>query len=148
MNNELFRPRGLYCLVVAHSNRAEERVTQESIAASVGSRIGSKPDTMGDRFKTTFRNSDGKYGPVEFPVSAELVFPGLDAAATGANDQSSPKSGFSRVLEKYGAHRDRKRTAKWVSLVTFIHLLEQFAVILTQFLFIRSERTQILLWKQ
>jgi hypothetical protein len=132
MNNELFRPRGLYCLVVAHSNRAEERVTQENIAASVGSRIESKSDTMGDRFKTTFRNSDGKYGPVEFPVSAELVFPGLDAA-TGANNQSSSKSGFSRVLEKYGAHRDRKRTAKWVSFVTFIRLLEHFAMILIQF---------------
>jgi hypothetical protein len=116
MNNELFRPRGLYCLVVAHNNRAEERVTHENIAASVGSRIESKSDTMGDRFKTTFRNSDGKYGPVEFPVSAELVFPGLDAA-TGVNDQSLSKSGFSRIL-KYGAHRDRKRTAKWVSLVT------------------------------
>ncbi|KAH8678276.1 hypothetical protein BX600DRAFT_431563 [Xylariales sp. PMI_506] len=113
MNNELFRPRGLYCLVVAYNNRAEERVTQENIAANIGSRIESESDTMGEKFKATFRNSDGKYGPVEFPVSAELVFPGLDNA-TGANYQSSSKNGFSRILEKYGAHRDRKRTAKWI----------------------------------
>ncbi|KAI1157939.1 hypothetical protein F5B18DRAFT_643024 [Nemania serpens] len=114
MNTELFRPRGLYCLIVAHSNTAEEQVTQDNIAASVGSRVDPKTLTFGDRFKTNFRNSDGTFGPIEFPASAELVFPGLEDAI-GSNTHSAPKkSGFARAMERYGARRDRKRTSKWM----------------------------------
>ncbi|KAI1186487.1 hypothetical protein F5B17DRAFT_403565 [Nemania serpens] len=114
MNTDLFRPRGLYCLIVAHSNTAEEQVTQDNIAARIGSRIDPKPSTFGDRFKTNFRNSDGTFGPIEFPVSAELVFPGLDSATNGTADSAPKKSGFARAIERYGARRDRKRTAKWM----------------------------------
>lgn len=119
MNTDLFRPRGLYCLIVAHSNTAEEQVTQDNIAARIGSRIDPKPSTFGDRFKTNFRNSDGTFGPIEFPVSAELVFPGLDSATNGTADSAPKKSGFARAIERYGARRDRKRTAKWVCMVKF-----------------------------
>ncbi|KAI1420663.1 hypothetical protein F5Y12DRAFT_771955 [Xylaria sp. FL1777] len=110
MNTELFRPRGLYCLIVAHSNRTEEQITQVNIAASVGTRIDPKTATFGDRFKTNFRNADKTFGPIEFPESAELVFPGLDSAVSDA----SVKGRFTRAMERYGARRDRKRTAKWI----------------------------------
>ncbi|KAI1118012.1 hypothetical protein F5Y14DRAFT_400839 [Nemania sp. NC0429] len=114
MNTELFRPRGLYCLIVAHSNTAEEQVTQDNIAASIGSRVDPKTLTFGERFKTNFRNSDGTFGSIEFPASAELVFPGLDGGQ-GSNAHGTPqKSGFARAMERYGARRDRKRTAKWI----------------------------------
>ncbi|KAI1809727.1 hypothetical protein GGS20DRAFT_590303 [Poronia punctata] len=113
MNNELFRPRGLYCLIVAYNNSAGEQVTQDNIAAKIGNRIDAKDDTFGDRFKTNFRNSDGTFGALEFPASAELVFPGLEHE--GDDDPDGPrKSGFARVVAKYAAHRDRKRTAKWM----------------------------------
>ncbi|KAI1288835.1 hypothetical protein F5Y03DRAFT_379096 [Xylaria venustula] len=113
MNAELFRPRGLYCMVVAYSNSAAERVTQESIAASASTRMEA-PTTFGAKFKTNFRNADGKSGPIEFPISAELVFPGLDGAADSSGQSSPKKSGFGRAMERYGARRDRKRTAKWI----------------------------------
>ncbi|KAI0205196.1 hypothetical protein F4808DRAFT_448259 [Astrocystis sublimbata] len=113
MNAELFRPRGLYCMVVAHSNSASERVTQESIAVSASKRMET-PATLGERFKTNFRNADGKSGAVEFPESAELVFPGLEDAMANNGQGATKKSGFARAMEKYGARRDRKRTAKWI----------------------------------
>jgi hypothetical protein len=124
MNTELFRPRGLYCLIVAHSNTAEEQVTQEKIAASIGTRIDPKTLTFGDRFKTNFRNADGTFGPIEFPASAELIFPGLEGAV-GSNAEDAPKkNAFARAMERYGARRDRKRTAKWVCITTFALLSE------------------------
>jgi hypothetical protein len=114
MNNELFRPRGLYCMIVAYNNSAGEQVTQDNIAAKIGNRIDAKDDTFGDRFKTNFRNADGTFGALEFPASAELIFPGLERGAGGNDPEGAKKSGFARVMEKYAAHRDRKRTAKWV----------------------------------
>ncbi|TGJ86609.1 hypothetical protein E0Z10_g2170 [Xylaria hypoxylon] len=113
MNIELFRPRGLYCLIVAHSNASEKQLTQDNVVANIGSRI-EPATTFGDRFKTNFRNADGKFGPVEFPASAELVFPILDEAV-GTNAESvAKKNAFARVIERYGARRDWKRTAKWI----------------------------------
>ncbi|KAI0972190.1 hypothetical protein F4678DRAFT_429555 [Xylaria arbuscula] len=113
MNAELFRPRGLYCMIVSYSNSAAERVTQESIAASANTRM-EVPTTFGEKFKTNFRNADGKAGPIAFPVSAELVFPGLDGVADSSEQSAPEKSGFARAMERYGARRDRKRTAKWI----------------------------------
>ncbi|KAI0506612.1 hypothetical protein F5B22DRAFT_660160 [Xylaria bambusicola] len=110
MNAEMFRPRGLYCLIVAYSPSAKEQVTQENIAAAVGTRTEASTATFGDRFKNNFRNSDGSFGSLEFPTSAELIFPGLETAP----GDGPKKSGFARVMERYGARRDRKRTAKWI----------------------------------
>ncbi|KAI0417749.1 hypothetical protein F5X98DRAFT_339460 [Xylaria grammica] len=113
MNAELFRPRGLYCLIVAHSNASEKQLTQDNIVANIGSRI--EPETtFGDKFKTKFRNADGKFGPVEFPASAELIFPILDDALGTDAESVAKKSGFARAMERYGARRDWKRTAKWI----------------------------------
>ncbi|KAI8630347.1 hypothetical protein F5Y19DRAFT_429761 [Xylariaceae sp. FL1651] len=114
MNAELFRPRGLFAMVVAHSSTSAERITPEDIAASAGARAHGST-SLGDKF----RNADGKYGPLDFPESAELVFPGLEGAADGNGNgngqESAPaKNGFARAMERYGAHRDRKRTAKWI----------------------------------
>ncbi|KAI0854515.1 hypothetical protein F4860DRAFT_499194 [Xylaria cubensis] len=110
MNTELFRPRGLFAMVVAYSNRSAERVTEADIAASAGARVDGST-SMGDKF----RNADGQFGPFEFPETAELVFPGLDGAAGGNGQGSAPaKHGFARAMARYGARRDRKRTAKWI----------------------------------
>ncbi|KAI0867404.1 hypothetical protein GGS24DRAFT_495367 [Hypoxylon argillaceum] len=112
MNTELFRPRGLYCLIVAHSNGSENQLTQDNIVVSIGSRAEPKTEFR-ERFKENFRNADGKFGPVKFPASAELVFPVLDTvAANDANVATTTK--FKRVMQRYGAYRDRKCTAKWI----------------------------------
>ncbi|KAI0535029.1 hypothetical protein GGR58DRAFT_26179 [Xylaria digitata] len=113
MNIELFRPRGLYCLIVAHSNESKKQLTQNNIVASIGSRIEPKT-TLGEKFKANFRNADGKFGPAEFPASAELVFPILDDAIDADAEDAARKSGFARAAERYGARRDWKRTAKWI----------------------------------
>ncbi|KAI1120992.1 hypothetical protein F5Y10DRAFT_289087 [Nemania abortiva] len=112
MNNELFRPRGLYCLIVAHSGVSEKQLTQDNVAANIRSRMEPKTE-FGEKFRENFRNSDGKFGPIEFPASAELVFPILDGAV-GSNPESAAKSRFARAMERYGARRDRKGTAKWI----------------------------------
>ncbi|KAI1733381.1 hypothetical protein F4680DRAFT_441904 [Xylaria scruposa] len=110
MNAELFRPRGLFAMVVAHSNRSTDRVTEADITASAGARVDG-PKSMGDKL----RNADGKFGPFEFPETAELVFPGLDCAPNSNGQGSAPgKNRFARAMARYGARRDRKRTAKWI----------------------------------
>ncbi|KAJ8129872.1 hypothetical protein O1611_g3760 [Lasiodiplodia mahajangana] len=112
MNDGLFRPRGLYCLIVAHSDGSGKQLTQDNIAANIVSRMEPKTE-FGERFRDNFRNADGKFGPVEFPASAELVFPVLDGIV-GNNAEGVAKSRFARAMERYGARRDRKGTAKWI----------------------------------
>ncbi|KAI0144624.1 hypothetical protein GGR57DRAFT_507318 [Xylariaceae sp. FL1272] len=110
MNAELFRPRGLFAMVVAYSNRSAERVTEADIAASAGARVDGST-SMGQKL----RNADGKFGPFEFPETAELEFPGLAGAVDDNGHGTAPaKTGLAKAMARYGARRDRKRTAKWI----------------------------------
>lgn len=105
MNNELFRPRGLYCLVMTYDNTSREIIKQadmEKIAATT------------EPGKRTYRTSDGRQGPFEFPAAAQLIFPELDAALAEALETEEPKKqgAFAKKMESISAYFDRKAQFK------------------------------------
>ncbi|KAK8061640.1 hypothetical protein PG994_008006, partial [Apiospora phragmitis] len=76
MNNELFRPRGLYCLVMAYDIKSRSNVVQFDLRAdhSAASIEPSPPSPQTTQSQARFRSNDGVVGAAQFPVSAELVF--------------------------------------------------------------------------
>ncbi|KAI0161949.1 hypothetical protein GGR52DRAFT_146861 [Hypoxylon sp. FL1284] len=112
MNEELFMPRGLYCLIMAYrpdTGKARQRqgtIAQLNIDAATGSHAGSS-----DRY----RSNDGAMGPIEFPRSADLVFPGLEEAwRQEQQDEGSIGDGFLKAFERFKDRRDLKAQKKYL----------------------------------
>lgn len=112
MNEELFRPRGLYCLIMAYwpdtgkTSARQGTLTQLDINAAT-----SAPPGTSNRY----RSNDGTMGPIEFPESAELVFPGLEEASR--DDKGGEGSIGDTVLkgfERFKGRRDLKAQRKYV----------------------------------
>ncbi|KAK4696315.1 hypothetical protein P7C71_g1578, partial [Lecanoromycetidae sp. Uapishka_2] len=113
INDEFFRPRGLYCLVMTWD--PDSAVTHSSI--DVTSTITASLNHSGgmDKIKNNLRSSSGTtYGEVDFPQAAPLIFPALDnlAGQTGEEairkrDKIKKKANF--VDEYY----DRRAQAKY-----------------------------------
>ncbi|KAF2997742.1 hypothetical protein E8E14_004296 [Neopestalotiopsis sp. 37M] len=84
MNDELFRPRGLYCLVMAYdTNSHSEHTPQNPGTGTVGLISRSAGNASFGTWEKVGSN-DGITGAPDFPVPAELVYPGLlDATPTG-----------------------------------------------------------------
>ncbi|KAI0474187.1 hypothetical protein GGR56DRAFT_650654 [Xylariaceae sp. FL0804] len=100
MNDELFRPRGLYCLILAYDPSSRDTVVQQNI--STGQQTDNKPGK--------YRNHDGTTGPVQFPATAELVFPGLEDEYHG----SGVKGYFSKMVAGYQHRSDAKAQKKYL----------------------------------
>ncbi|KAI1141420.1 hypothetical protein F5Y05DRAFT_409976 [Hypoxylon sp. FL0543] len=70
MNEELFQPRGVYCLIMAYAPHSQKTLTQKEVDARLGGAQNG-----------SYRNHDGQMGSIDFPTSAELIYP--------ENEQSS-----------------------------------------------------------
>ncbi|KAI0382306.1 hypothetical protein F5Y04DRAFT_52503 [Hypomontagnella monticulosa] len=103
MNDELFRPRGLYCLILAYNPESKSALLQEDLNAH-----------FGDNSRSEYRSNDGMTGSVQFPASAELVFPSLeDSSSDEQEGESSLKGSFMKALEGYSERRDLKAQRKY-----------------------------------
>ncbi|KAI1387592.1 uncharacterized protein F4822DRAFT_287953 [Hypoxylon trugodes] len=112
MNDELFRPRGLYCLIMAYSVNFDKPTNQRDFNSSMNARTDSR---------STYRSNDGMSGGIEFPVSAELVFPDLEDSSddeqveqTGQKPESSMMGSLSKTFENLKDKRDIKAQRKYV----------------------------------
>ncbi|KAI8964465.1 hypothetical protein F5Y11DRAFT_315769 [Daldinia sp. FL1419] len=109
MNDELFRPRGLYCFIMAYNPESKNTLIQQDINAGSSSQANARSE---------FRSNDGITGPIEFPASAELVFPDLEDSSSDDDDDddkgSSSKSGFSKTFEAFNERRDLKAQRKYL----------------------------------
>ncbi|KAK7915184.1 hypothetical protein PG985_012887 [Apiospora marii] len=107
MNDELFRPRGLYCLIMAYDIRSRSDVVQfdlgadQNITAAGPSPVPSPTPTPGtSHSQGRFRSNDGIAGAAEFPASAELVFldphndppPAYDDGSSSSSSSDNEKS--------------------------------------------------------
>ncbi|KAF3068462.1 hypothetical protein GL218_08251 [Daldinia childiae] len=106
MNDELFRPRGLYCFIMAYSPESNNTLIQQDLNAGTSNRENSHSE---------FRSNDGITGPIEFPASAELVFPDLeDTSSDEEGDESGTKSGFSNSFDGFNERKDLKAQRKYL----------------------------------
>ncbi|KAK8132303.1 hypothetical protein PG999_000476, partial [Apiospora kogelbergensis] len=78
MNDELFGPHGLYCLIMAYDINSRSNVVQFDLGTEHNAAPGpvSPPETPieAGHSQARFRAHDGILGAAQFPVSAELVF--------------------------------------------------------------------------
>ncbi|EXJ77121.1 hypothetical protein A1O3_10279 [Capronia epimyces CBS 606.96] len=105
MNEELFKPRGLYALLMTYKPTSSESVVGVDMKQSVASSIMSR--NSGQR--TKFRTASGKtYGDAELPECAPLVFPALDAA-----NPEQKQNAFKRAGAFMSDYRDRRARAQF-----------------------------------
>lgn len=114
MNQEFFKPRGLYCLIITYKPEASASHASVDITQAIDN--FDSPAASG--FKQGLRNirlSSGKtYGELEMPEAAPLIFPALDAlqdsnTAAAVQQQNKLKSSQKFVAEYF----DRRAQAKW-----------------------------------
>ncbi|KAM5349135.1 hypothetical protein ACJ41O_008958 [Fusarium nematophilum] len=75
-NDEFFRPRNLYCLIMTYSPDTDEPHEETNVCSTIATSLN--PSTS-QKLYGKLRESSGKtYGEVELPEAAPLVFPVLD----------------------------------------------------------------------
>ncbi|OCL03483.1 hypothetical protein AOQ84DRAFT_325915 [Glonium stellatum] len=113
MNEKLFQPRGLYCLVMAFKPDAERPVTTGQV--NIGNLIAKYSQPAESKVKDTMsklRVSSGKtYGELEMPEAAPLIFPALDQMAAGADGKKPNK--LQRGSEFVANYMDRRAQANY-----------------------------------
>ncbi|KAI2627810.1 hypothetical protein GGR54DRAFT_590517 [Hypoxylon sp. NC1633] len=107
MNDELFRPRGLYCLIMAYCPNSDKTFGQGDLNHHINTPAGTKGK---------FRSNDGVIGSIEFPVSAELLFPDLEDYLSDDEQESEGgmKGTISKALESFKERRDIKAQRKYL----------------------------------
>lgn len=116
INNEFFRPRGLYCLVLTWKPESAETTSEVNLTTTISSSFSPKHSGVGS-IKDRFRSSDGKtHGALAFPDVSPLIFPALDKLAAGNDKKDERKrnklNDGKNFVEDY---LDRRAQAKYVS---------------------------------
>lgn len=116
MNNEFFKPRGLYCLIITYkpdSSAAHEALDiNKAISSSLNPAEG-KMKALGQ----SMRLSSGKtYGEMELPEAAPLIFPALDRVAADTSAEGVKKQTKLKSSQKFVAdYFDRRAQASYAA---------------------------------
>ncbi|KAG8531975.1 uncharacterized protein KY384_003611 [Bacidia gigantensis] len=105
MNEKLFKPRGLYAMIMAYkptSSEASQLVDVNThVASSVAQRDG--------HHKSSFKTSSGKtHGEAQMPDAAPLVFPKLEKAG-----DEEKKNAFKRSADFMSSYGDKRAQAEF-----------------------------------
>jgi len=110
MNNEFFKPRGLYCLIMTYKPDS----TQLHARIDINETISSSMTPASSSTKQTFKNlrlSSGKtYGELELPEAAPLIFPALDSLPDSEKEKQSKMKASKKFVADY---YDRRAQAKF-----------------------------------
>ncbi|KAF9882678.1 hypothetical protein FE257_005652 [Aspergillus nanangensis] len=112
INQELFRPRGLYCLVMTWKPDSDAAVSSFNMNTAISTSMDQGGAGFFNKMKHTFKSSNGKpYGDGAFPESAPLIFPGLDELAQqgsqGADKLKQTESGKRAFVGDYFDRRSQ-----------------------------------------
>jgi hypothetical protein len=116
MNNEFFKPHGLYCLILTF--KPESSATHESV--NITQAIHSSMTPRESSMKNTFKNlrlSEGKtYGELELPEAAPLIFPALESLVDPTTPGEVQKSNKLKSTGKFFAdYSDRRAQARYAA---------------------------------
>ncbi|KAL8689099.1 MAG: hypothetical protein Q9218_005147 [Villophora microphyllina] len=118
LNDEFFRPRGLYCLVMTYDPDSRARIQEVNLTSLIAQQ--SNPATGLGKVADTFKSSDGTtHREWEFPEAAPLVFPGLDQLGEQTKGDGAQKK--KKVAETYkfvANYWDKRATAAYVGLAS------------------------------
>ena len=116
MNNEFFKPRGLYCLIVTY--KPESTSAHESLDISKAiSNYATPAEGKMKAFGQSMRLSSGKtYGEMELPEAAPLIFPALDRVAEDNSAEGVKKQNKLKSKQKFVAdYFDRRAQAQYAA---------------------------------
>ncbi|MCJ1237963.1 hypothetical protein MMC14_005950 [Varicellaria rhodocarpa] len=90
MNEKLFKPHGLFCLIMSFKPESNSRVETVDISKTILKSITSPNSSS---LRTTLKSSSSKtYGELRLPQSAPLIFPALDTATPDEKQNALKKS--------------------------------------------------------
>ncbi|EIT81224.1 hypothetical protein BDV35DRAFT_359901 [Aspergillus flavus] len=115
INEEVFRPRGLYCLLMTWKPESSSTVTSFDLNSTVATSLDHGGSGAYNKMKHMFKSSHGNtYGDMPFPETAPLIFPDLDElAAQGVDGEARIKSAKSSRREFVADYLDRRSQAQF-----------------------------------
>ncbi|PYI09129.1 hypothetical protein BO78DRAFT_363218 [Aspergillus sclerotiicarbonarius CBS 121057] len=109
LNDEFFRPRGLYCLVMTWDPTSSSARTNLDVKTTIQNTMNSQ-----GKMSHKLQSSNGVTNGMESMQTAELIFPGLDFLATATKDE---EKGFKKKLGRgkdfIDDYNDRRAQAKF-----------------------------------
>ena len=116
MNDDFYRPRGLYCLVMTWSPDSSETSRAFDLTSTISAK--SNPNTSGpSKLAKKFSNSSGKtHADMEFPEVAPLIYPALDNLAEQQGEEAAMRrEKLKKKANFVGDYWDRRAQAKYAS---------------------------------
>ena len=99
MNEQLFKPRGLYAMIMSYVPNAARPIEAESV--DITSIIARQTDQSG-KLKASLKAHSGRtFVEPELPESAPLIFPGVAEAAQSDDSTRRPSVKTSKILADY-----------------------------------------------
>jgi hypothetical protein len=114
MNNEFFKPRGLYCLILTYKPETSSSHASVDITKAI-STYDSAAASGTKQVLRNLRQSSGKtFGELEMPEAAPLIFPALDALQDSTTSDAAQKQNKLKSSGKFIAdYFDRRAQAKY-----------------------------------
>ena len=110
MNDQFFKPRGLFCMIMTNKPRREAAPKPLDISQSIA-KLTIPADTRMKRQLRELRTSNGFIcGEVEVPEAAPLIFPKVNAAIDGQGSNSTKKNSLrksSKAINDYIVKRNK-----------------------------------------
>lgn len=127
MNDELFRPRGLYCLIMSYDIKSRSNVVRpgQSDSSSHVIREGISSGSNNSRL----RSSDGMLGASNFPAVAELIYLDPEDLSESTVEENSSElrarsgtwaSGQSKIQGMMTARADKEDLKSQIKFVGFV----------------------------
>lgn len=116
MNDEFYRPRGLYCLVMIWSPESSEISSTFDLTATISGKSNSSSSGP-SRFAKKFSNSSGStYADMEFPEVAPLIYPALENLAEQEGEEAvRTRDKLKKKAIFVDDYWDKRAQAKYVS---------------------------------
>jgi hypothetical protein len=116
MNNEFFKPRGLYCLILTYKPESSDSHATVDLTQAISSSITPASSGMKQAFKNMRLSSGKTYGELELPQAAPLVFPALDQLAASTTEDGVKKQNKMKINQKFVTdYFDRRAQAQYAA---------------------------------
>ncbi|KAI9736969.1 MAG: hypothetical protein M1834_000558 [Cirrosporium novae-zelandiae] len=115
INDDFYRPRGLYCMVLTWNPESDDMEVGVNINETIQSNL-TPPEGIAQKTKHSLRPSMGNTNGVAFTETAPLVFPSLDAlAGNNSQEAKTQKEKLKSAANFTSEYFDRRAQAKYAS---------------------------------
>ncbi|KUJ17980.1 uncharacterized protein LY89DRAFT_683942 [Mollisia scopiformis] len=116
MNNEFFKPRGLYCLIMTYKPESTSSHSRVDITQTISSSMTPAASKNRQTLKNMRLSSGKTYGELELPEAAPLIFPALEDLADDNSQNAEKKKSAMKSSQKFVAdYFDRRAQAKYIA---------------------------------